>query len=62
MLIMQINNFATHADIDECSTGNTTCHPNAECINNPGNYTCICPDGFVGDGLLNCIGTTMTIT
>lgn len=35
-------------DIDECVRSDA-CGQNAICINNPGNYTCVCPDGYRGD-------------
>lgn len=35
-------------DIDECTKPNA-CGTNALCYNSPGNYTCVCPDGFVGN-------------
>ena len=37
------------ADIDECM-GENPCHPNAECNNTAGSYTCQCASGFFGDG------------
>jgi len=40
-------------DINECSNGVAQCHPDAICINTPGNYDCVCKAGFTGDGL-NC--------
>ncbi|CAJ0968688.1 unnamed protein product, partial [Ranitomeya imitator] len=40
----------THCDdIDECESGND-CSYNANCTNTIGNYTCVCKDGFSGDG------------
>lgn len=35
-------------DIDECATTGA-CGQNSLCINNPGNYTCVCPDGYHGN-------------
>ena len=46
-------------DIDECLLGRDDCHPNAECINLPGTFLCVCSTGYDGDGL-NCIGETRT--
>lgn len=34
-------------DIDECE--DHPCHPTAKCLNSPGTYRCICPEGTVGD-------------
>ena len=47
------------ADIDECTTTNTslqhTCDPNANCGNTPGSYNCYCYSGYSGDGF-SCTG------
>ena len=40
-------------DIDECA--DITCNENAACFNNPGSFTCICNDGFEGNGF-DCAG------
>lgn len=37
-------------DINECTSGIHTCSVNAQCINNPGSFTCRCNVGFSGDG------------
>lgn len=36
------------ADIDECAHPGA-CGPNALCLNSPGNYSCVCPEGFHGN-------------
>ena len=41
-------------DINECNA-TTPCHPDASCENIPGNYTCMCNEGFSGDGQ-DCTG------
>ena len=38
------------ADIDECVLGSDNCHDNATCMNSIGSYTCMCNDGFEGNG------------
>ena len=43
----------TCIDIDECSQGSDDCSLDASCDNTPGGFTCICNDGFFGDGR-NC--------
>ena len=37
-------------DIDECSEPDHGCHLEAECLNQPGSYACVCREGFRGDG------------
>uniref|UniRef100_A0A915Q1X0 EGF-like domain-containing protein n=1 Tax=Setaria digitata TaxID=48799 RepID=A0A915Q1X0_9BILA len=41
-------------DIDEC-TQPGVCHRNAVCGNTPGHYFCSCADGFIGDGVNECV-------
>lgn len=43
-------------DIDECNQpdGVAKCGTNAKCINFPGSYRCLCPNGFQGQGYLHC--------
>ena len=36
-------------DIDECSTGQRACAQGAVCRNEPGRFSCQCPNGFEGD-------------
>ena len=38
------------ADIDECLLELDSCHDNATCMNSIGSYTCMCNDGFEGNG------------
>ncbi|XP_074622246.1 uncharacterized protein LOC141880636 [Acropora palmata] len=40
-------------DVNECQD-RSSCHKDAECINNPGSFTCECKEGFEGDGVKNC--------
>ncbi|KAJ0640453.1 putative EGF-like domain, wall-associated receptor kinase, EGF-like calcium-binding protein [Helianthus annuus] len=43
-------------DINECEDPNNLC--DGVCTNTPGNYTCSCQDGYVGDGLKSGRGCT----
>ena len=45
-------------DIDECSDG-TPCDKNAICTNTGGSFTCVCKDGYTGDGM-QCSGMLST--
>jgi len=38
-------------DVDECATANGGCSPDATCTNTDGGRTCVCKDGFAGDGV-----------
>ena len=46
-------------DIDECDAKDVRCDPNANCINKPGSFKCICKEGFKGDGV-NCVSDAPT--
>ena len=48
-----------NVDIDECMASMDLCHPNANCTNTPGSYTCACNEGYSGDGT-TCEGYSMT--
>ena len=37
-------------DIDECSDGSSNCTTDSTCLNTQGSYSCICPEGYSGDG------------
>ena len=41
-------------DTDECTANTHICHTNANCVNTPGSYNCVCFDGYRGDGILEC--------
>ena len=47
--------FFNISDIDECSSGNHKCDPNATCTNTEGSYQCQCNSGYTGNGY-NCAG------
>ena len=42
-------------DIDECTLATHNCDTNADCLNNPGSFTCSCNVGYTGDGI-TCTG------
>ena len=44
------------ADVDECSADSNPCDVNAQCINTDGSYSCVCEQGFTGNGTV-CNGT-----
>ncbi|XP_046570317.1 uncharacterized protein LOC124278610 isoform X1 [Haliotis rubra] len=37
-------------NINECTEGSFECSPDANCQDTEGDYTCVCKDGFSGDG------------
>ena len=39
-------------DIDECSEPTNVCDINAQCFNTIGSFTCVCNDGYLGNGLV----------
>ena len=43
-------------DVDECMKDPGSCHQNANCINTEGNFSCVCLNGYAGDGQRNCSG------
>ena len=43
------------SDVNECLEALDDCHPNAQCVNTEGSFTCLCQAGFTGDGVL-CFG------
>ena len=55
--------FALHqlttlvADVDECVQP-SPCDQNATCTNTPGSYTCVCNEGYTGDGV-TCAGVLL---
>ena len=43
--------------MNECAdTMSNKCHPNANCVDEEGSYSCECQDGFNGDGWAKCQG------
>ena len=49
----------TPADIDEC-VQQSPCDQNATCTNTPGSFTCVCNEGYTGDGT-TCTGVLLPI-
>ena len=47
---------ATYMDPANASYSLNDCHENATCNNLPGSYECVCKEGYVGDGKVNCEG------
>ena len=43
------NFYFNRLDIDECS-GTNDCDSNANCTDTDGSYTCMCNDGYTGNG------------
>ena len=37
-------------DVDECQLKSDSCHEKANCFNQIGTFTCVCMDGFLGNG------------
>ena len=43
--------FIWYSDLDECANDSLNdCHDNATCSDTEGSYTCMCKDGYTGDG------------
>ena len=52
----KITTCTPFADIDECiDPESNDCDANAACNNTEGSYTCLCPNGYQGDGKI-CVG------
>ncbi len=49
------------SDIDECTEMVDNCHDYAVCTNTIGSFTCVCNDGFSGDGVA-CAGKNLQLT
>ena len=48
----EFNNLSVCVDVDECKS--KPCGQNAECANNPGNYSCTCNVGYVDCSVDKC--------
>ena len=51
--------FPTLSDIDKC-VEQSPCGENAVCTNTPGSFTCVCNNGYQGDGL-TCTGYSCSL-
>lgn len=51
----------TTIDIDECADPqfSSKCKENAHCINTPGNYSCVCDNGYESDNNNICQGESL---
>uniref|UniRef100_A0A0G4I101 EGF-like domain-containing protein n=1 Tax=Chromera velia CCMP2878 TaxID=1169474 RepID=A0A0G4I101_9ALVE len=45
---------STFMELDECAAGVHNCHPQANCTNTNGSFTCACHPGLEGDGTNVC--------
>ena len=43
-------------DIDECTAEEFPCAEQANCVNNEGDFECVCPGGYEGHGKDYCSG------
>ncbi|XP_028408851.1 fibrillin-1-like isoform X4 [Dendronephthya gigantea] len=46
------NRMALELDIDECSLKLDNCGNNSRCIDSPGAFSCVCLEGYSGNGLI----------
>ena len=42
-------------DVDECATGENNCHRFAKCFNEKGSFSCVCNEGYAGEGGRFCL-------
>ena len=52
--------FVSHADIDECALDVDDCSEKAICTNAPGSFSCMCNEGYDGNGT-TCVGKHIPI-
>ena len=48
----------TLIDVNECLEGSSMCVNESTCVNTHGNYNCVCPEGYSGDGRQDGDGCT----
>ncbi|XP_030761458.1 multiple epidermal growth factor-like domains protein 8 isoform X2 [Sitophilus oryzae] len=53
--------YAQCPDVDECGLGLHDCHPQADCINTDGSFSCHCRKGYIGDGRSSCVRTCYNV-
>ena len=52
-MLVELQNTLTlclFIDINECTSNNGGCDPDATCVNTPGSFRCQCGDGYTGNG------------
>ena len=49
-VIIMMLHIMSSIDVDECVFGLHTCNERANCINTNGSYSCVCKQGYVGNG------------
>ena len=52
--------ICTYPDIDECSSDVDDCHNDANCTNTAGSFTCLCREGYTGNGT-SCSGMLIVL-
>ena len=45
-----LHTIHNHPDINECALGTAGCNANATCADTEGSFTCLCLQGYEGDG------------
>ena len=60
MKTASIPTFLSLSDSNECTRNNGGCSIDADCINLPGSYKCVCEEGFKGDGY-TCGGKFLSV-
>ncbi|XP_028412672.1 CD97 antigen-like [Dendronephthya gigantea] len=51
--VIRLSNKGLHRGFNECASANK-CHHQAKCIKMVRSYSCVCNDGFTGDGIRRC--------
>jgi hypothetical protein len=53
--IQKLSSLFYFSDVNECASNTHNCNDNAICTNTNGSFTCVCKNGFLGNGV-NCTG------